>query len=276
MSQGITEAAVLSNGVKMPWLGLGVWRTAEGEETRNAVRWALEWGYRHIDTASIYGNESGVGAAVRESRIPRNEIFITTKVWNTDQGRAATLAAFDASLERLAMEYVDLYLVHWPVKGKFKETWKSVEDIYASGRARAIGVSNFLVHHLEDLLSEASVVPMVDQVEFHPRLQQPELHAFCRQHHIQLEAWAPIMKGRVNDIKELVEIGRRHGKTPVQVAIRWELQREVITIPKSVHRERIEANAQVFDFELSQDELERINALDQAQRVGPHPDHIDF
>lgn len=276
IQQDLSDSALLNNGVTMPWFGLGVWRAQSGLETKQAVEWALARGYRHIDTASIYGNEQDVGEGLRASGVPREEVFVTTKVWNTDQGYDNTLRAFDASLARLGLDYVDLYLVHWPVKGKFKDTWGALERLYAQQRARAIGVSNFLEHHLEDLLGMANVIPAVNQVEFHPRLQQPGLQRCCREHGIQLEAWAPIMKGRVNDIPELQEIAARHGKTPVQVTLRWELQRGIVTIPKSVHQERIDSNANVYDFLLDEADLARIDALDTGERVGPHPDHIDF
>ena len=269
---------MLANGVGMPWLGLGVLHIAEGEAVENTVRWGLETGYRHIDTAAIYGNEVGVGRAIKQSGVPRAEIFVTTKVWNRDQGYDQTLAAFEASLERLGMDYVDLYLVHWPVEGKYVETWRALETIYDSGRARAIGVSNFLVHHLENLLAKARVGPMVDQVEFHPYLQQPDLQAFCQQHQIQLEAWRPIMKGQVNQVPELVELGQKYGKTPVQIALRWMIQRGVVAIPKSEQQARIQSNADIFDFDLTAEALAVIDGLDRHERLGANPDnfHFDF
>jgi len=272
------DAAILTNGVSMPWLGLGVLRIAEGQTVENTVHWALTTGYRHIDTAAIYGNEIGVGRAIQQSDVSREEIFVTTKVWNRDQGYDQTLAAFEASLNRLNMDYVDLYLIHWPVKDKFKETWRALETIYDSGRARAIGVSNFLVHHLESLLESARIVPMVDQVEFHPYLQQPDLQAFCREHRIQLEAWRPIMRGQVNQIPELVELGQKYGKTPVQITLRWMVQQGIVTIPKSEHKERIESNAHIFDFELQSEDLTLIDGLDRHERLGADPDnfHFDF
>lgn len=273
-----TDGAVLHNGVRMPWLGLGVLHTPEGETVENAVRWALETGYRHIDTASIYGNETGVGKAIKQSGVPREDIFVTTKVWNKDQGYNHTLAAFEASLKRLSMDYVDLYLVHWPVKDTFKETWQALESIYESGRARAIGVSNFLVHHLQSLLNEARIVPMVNQVEFHPYLQQPQLQNFCREHQIQLEAWRPIMQGQVWQVPQLLEIGKNHGKNPVQITLRWMIQRGVVVIPKSAQKDRIQNNADILDFEIAPHELAIIDRLDRNERLGADPDnfHFDF
>ena len=278
MIRSITDAAVLHNGVKMPWLGLGVLYLDEGGPVEQAVRWALEAGYRHIDTASIYGNEAGVGRVIRESGIPREEIFVTSKVWNRDQGYEKTLAAFEASLERLGMDYVDLYLVHWPVKGLYKETWRALEAIYESGRARAIGVSNFLVHHLQDVMADARIMPMVDQVEFHPRLQQPELQTFCRAHHIQLEAWRPLMKGQVLAIPELAALGEKYGKSAVQITLRWMIQRGVVTIPKSANKKRIFSNSDIFDFEIDEADMALIDSLDRNERMGRHPDnfHFDF
>ncbi len=276
MIKSIQDTITLHNGVTMPRFGLGAWRSEPGAETETAVRWALDAGYRHIDTAAVYQNEESVGKAVNESGIPREEIFVTTKVWNTSQGYDRTLKAFDKSLERMGMKYVDLYLVHWPKQGTFKDTWRALETLYEQGRAKAIGVSNFLVHHLEDLLADAKVKPMVNQVEFHPRLQQPALLEFDRKHGIVHEAWSPIMRGNVMDIPELKEIGRKHGKSPIHVSLRWELQKDVVTIPKSVKKDRIEDNADVFDFELTPAEMKIIDGLDREERVGPHPDHIDF
>lgn len=274
--RSIADAATLRNGVKMPWIGLGVLYLDEGGPVERAVRWALEAGYRHIDTASFYGNEVGVGRAVRGSGLPREDVFITSKVWNSDQGYEKTLAAFDASLQRLNMDYVDLYLVHWPVKGLYKETWRALESIYESGRARAIGVSNFLIHHLQDVMDEARIMPMVNQVEFHPRLQQPELQAFCQEHHIQLEAWRPLMKGKVLDIPELAALGGKYGKNAVQITLRWMIQRGVVTISKSGNRERIFSNIDIFDFELSDADMTIIDGLDRNERMGRHPDNFQF
>jgi methylglyoxal/glyoxal reductase len=272
----IQSTVTLKNGVKMPLFGLGVFLSKEGLEVENAVLISLEAGYRHIDTAAVYGNERGVGKAVKKSGIPRNEIFITSKVWNSDQGYQTTFDAFEESIERLGTDYIDLYLIHWP-KGEISlETWKALEEIYAQGRVKAIGVSNFLVHHLEMLLRHSKIIPMVNQVEFHPYLQQPSLQQFCTDHQIRLEAWSPIMKGKVNEIPMLQILGLKYGKTPVQITLRWELQKQIVTIPKSVHHDRILSNANVFDFEISPEDMAKIDNLNREQRVGPHPDKITF
>ena len=260
----------------MPWLGLGLWRTRAGEELERAVGWALEVGYRSFDTASIYGNEESLGAALRASGLPREELFVTTKLWNSDHGFEAALRAFDESLDRLGLEQVDLYLIHWPRKETMVETWRALEQVHREGRARAIGVSNFLVHHLDALLAACEIAPMVNQVELHPRLSQPGLRAFCKTRGIQLEAWAPLMKGRLGGVPELDAIARRCGKSPAQLALRWDLQHGVVTIPKSVHRERILENAALFDFEISPEDMAALDGLDRGERVGPHPDHFVF
>lgn len=265
----------LNNGVLMPQLGLGVYKTNEGEEVKNAVRWALEAGYRSIDTAALYENETGVGEAIRESGVPREDIFVTTKVWNTDQGYDETLRAFETSRQKLGLDYVDLYLVHWPGKDKFIETYRALEKLLADGLVRAIGVSNFLVHHLERLMAETNIVPAVNQVEFHPRLRQQDLHDFCKSKGIALEAWAPLMKGQL-DHPVLLRLADKYGKTPAQVVLRWHIQLGVIVIPKSVHKERIVSNADVFDFALTDEEIADINGLNENHRYGPHPDEFLF
>jgi len=240
------------------------------------VRHALDAGYRSVDTASMYGNEISIGRAVRDSGIPRGEIFITTKLRNEDQRSGRVFQAFEESLEQLQMDYVDLYLVHWPVPGKYVDTWAAMQDIYRTGKTRAIGVSNFLVHHLQAIMTPGAVAPAVDQVEFHPLLQSPGLYAFCRQQGIQLEAWAPLMKGQGLIHPVIQEIAARHHKTAAQVVIRWELQKGVVTIPKSVQKERIYANRNVFDFSLDEEDMRRIAELDQNHRYGTHPDNIGF
>ncbi|QOR85801.1 aldo/keto reductase [Geobacillus stearothermophilus] len=260
----------------MPWVGLGVYKVKEGEEVRSAVRTALEVGYRHVDTAAFYENEEGVGQAIRESGIPREQVFVTTKVWNTDQGYETTLKAFDASLKKLGFDYVDLYLVHWPVKGKYKETYKALEKLYKDGYVRAIGVSNFQIHHLQDVLADCEIKPMVNQVEYHPRLTQKELQAFCRENGIQLEAWSPLMRGEILTEPTIVEIGKKYGKTPAQVVLRWDLQHGVVTIPKSVTPARIKENANLFDFSLTAEEMKQIDALNLNKRIGADPDNFNF
>ncbi|KZE97273.1 Glyoxal reductase [Geobacillus stearothermophilus] len=272
----LQDCAVLHNGVQMPWVGLGVYKVKEGEEVKSAVRTALEIGYRHIDTAAFYENEEGVGQAIRESGIPREQVFVTTKVWNTDQGYETTLKAFDASLKKLGFDYVDLYLVHWPVKGKYKETYKALEKLYKDGYVRAIGVSNFQIHHLQDVLADCEIKPMVNQVEYHPRLTQKELLTFCRENGIQLEAWSPLMRGEILTEPTIVEIGKKYGKTPAQVVLRWDLQHGVVTIPKSVTPARIKENADIFDFSLTDEEMKQIDALNLNKRVGPDPDNFNF
>jgi diketogulonate reductase-like aldo/keto reductase len=275
MISGLNDTVTLNNGVKMPRLGLGVWQMDEGGEVEQAVGAALKFGYRSIDTAAAYGNEVGVGKAVRESGIPREYLFITTKLWNADQGYDSTLRAFEGSLKKLGMDYVDLYLIHWPVRGKYLETWRAFETLYKEGRVRAIGVSNFHTHHLKDILDRFTVVPAVNQVELHPLLAQKELRAFCARHGIQIEAWSPLMQGRLN-IPAIVDIAKKHGKTPAQVVIRWDLQQNIVTIPKSVHPDRIRSNAEVFDFELSEEDMAAIDALDSGHRFGSNPDYFSF
>ena len=272
----ISSKTKLNNGVEMPWLGLGVFLSEEGTEVENAVKAALANGYRSIDTAAIYRNERGVGKAILESGVQRDQIFLTSKVWNTDQGYQTTLEAFEDSLDRLQTDYLDLYLIHWPKGAKSIDTWKALEELYAKGRIRAIGVSNFLVHHLEDLLQHCKVIPAVNQVEFHPELIQPDLLKYCRQKGIQPEAWSPIMKGRVNDIPVMQELAAKYGKTPVQIVLRWDIQKGVVTIPKSVKEERIISNSDVFDFELTPEDMLKIDSLDKNKRIGPHPDHVTF
>lgn len=272
----IKGTVTLANGVEMPYLGLGVYLAKEGNEVINACRYALDAGYRHIDTASLYENEKGVGLAVKQSGIPRNEIFITTKVWNSDQGYESTLRAFDHSLKKLDSGYIDLYLVHWPVKGKYKETWRALEKIYKDGKVKAIGVSNFLKHQLEDLLTSVDIAPMVNQVEFHPYAVQQDLIDFCHARNIRFEAWSPLMQGKIFEIDTLKKIASKYNRSVAQIVLRWDLQKGVITIPKSVRQEIIISNSQLFDFELSAEDMKTIDSLDKNQRIGAHPDHFDF
>ncbi|MDV7137550.1 aldo/keto reductase [Maribacter sp. TH_r10] len=266
----------LHNGVKMPYFGLGVYLSEDGNEVINAVKWAIEAGYRHIDTAAIYNNEKGVGEGIRQSGINREELFVVSKVWNADQGYDNTLKAFDESLERLQLDYLDLYLIHWPVKGKYKETWRALEHLYQEGKVRAIGVSNFLKHHLEDILDSAEIVPMVNQMEFHPYLVQQGLLDYCNENQIQYEAWSPMMQGKIFELDAIKDMAKKYGKSPAHVVLRWDLQKGVVTIPKSVKKERIINNADIFDFELSKEDMAYLDGLEKGHRFGPDPDTFDF
>src|SRR5690606_9420968 len=227
-----------------------------------------------------YGNEEGVGQAIREAleetRLTREDLFITSKVWNADLGYDSTIAAYETSLQKLGLDYLDLYLIHWPVEGKYKEAWRALETLYKEGKVRAIGVSNFQVHHLTDVMKDAEIVPMINQVEYHPRLTQKELQAFCMEHNIQLEAWSPLMQGQLLDNPVLQEIAASYHKPVAQIIIGWDLQNGVITIPKSTKEHRIVENSSVFDFELTKEDMARIDQLNENHRVGPDPDHIDF
>ena len=267
------EYVILNNDLKMPKLGFGVWLVPD-DEAETAVKKAIEVGYRSIDTAMVYKNEEGVGRAIAASGTPREELFITTKLWNSDQGYDETLKAFDASLERLGLDYVDLYLIHWPMpkENTFVETYKALEKLYHDGKVKAIGVCNFHIEHLQRLLDECEVVPVLNQVECHPYLQQAELKAFCKEHNIYLEAWSPLMNGKdvLND-EVIKEIAEAHGKTPAQVILRWHLQYDNIVIPKSVTPSRIEENFNVFDFELSGEDMKKIEGINRNHRNGPDP-----
>lgn len=276
MTAEIFKKVTLQNGVEMPIFGLGVYKVEEGVQIEETIETALNLGYRLIDTASMYQNEVGVGKAIRDSGIPREEVFITTKVWNSDQGYDSTLKAFETSLEKLGLEYIDLYLIHWPVKGKYIETWHALEKLYQEGKVRAIGVSNFQVHHLEDLMENSSEKPTVNQVELHPLLSQKELRDYCLEQNIKVEAWSPLARGRFLDEPRLKEIAARHGKTAAQVILRWHLQNDIIAIPKSVTQSRLKENADIFDFELSQQDINEINDLNQYERFGANPDNFDF
>lgn len=271
----INQCATLNNGVKIPWLGFGTYKIERGEDTVVAVREALLMGYRLIDGAAIYGNEEGVGQGIRDSGVPREDIFLTSKVWNTDQGYEETLQAFEESCRKLQTDYLDMYLVHWP-KDKTRETWRAMEKLYRDGRVKAIGVCNFKIHHIDTLLEVAEVKPVVNQVEFHPYFVQTDLMNHCKENDIMIQAWAPLMQGKIFEVKELNEMAKKYGRTVAQIALRWDLQMGIITIPKTVQPHLIRENSQIFDFELSPEDMEKITGLDMGQRIGPDPDTIDF
>lgn len=272
MSLDIRSTVKLANGVEMPLLGLGTYKSVEPSEVRASLEAALAAGYRSIDTASMYNNETVIGEVLRASGIAREDIFLATKVWNEEQGHYGTLDAFERSCERLGVEYLDLYLVHWPMAEHYADTWRAMQELLDEQRVRAIGVCNFLPVHLEALTALADVAPMVDQVEFHPWLQQPELQAYCRENGIVIEAWAPVMRGRVTEVPEIVEIATAHEVTAYQVALRWIIQSGIVAIPKSVHPDRVRANADLYSFELSAEEMAVMASLDRGERVGRHPD----
>lgn len=266
----------LNNGVQIPQLGFGTWQIPE-DDTQAIVEHALGTGYRHVDTAAAYGNEAQVGAALKASGVPRDELFVTTKLWNADHGREKTLKAFDVSLEKLGVDVLDLYLIHWPTprNDDYVETWKALEELLEGGRVRAIGVSNFQVAHLERLLAETDVVPAVNQIELHPHLTQAELSAFHAAKTIHTEAWSPLAQGgKLLDDETVAAIAGRVGKTPAQVVLRWHLQHGHIIFPKSVTPSRVDENFDVFDFDLTAEDLAAITALNRDERTGPDPDEF--
>jgi len=274
---GLQSAVALNNGVRMPWFGLGVFQVDTDAETEVIVRTAIDHGYRSIDTAALYRNERGVGRAIRTSGVPREELFVTTKVWNDDMRRDRVEAAFEESLKKLGLEYVDLFLLHWPIKGHMVRSWQTLEKLHRAGRIRAIGVSNYMIPHLEELLPAAEIVPAVNQIEFHPYLQSKPLVEYCRGKSIQVEAWSPLMQaGAVLRDPVLVRIAEKHGKTTAQTILRWDIQSGIVTIPKSVRASRIVANADIFNFELSGEEMGEIAALDRNQRHGADPMNFHF
>lgn len=281
MTNNMNSTITLNNGIEMPRVGLGVFRVDNSSELVNAVKVAIKNGYRSIDGAAIYGNEEAMGEGIREgikeAGISREDLFITSKVWNADLGYESTIAAYEASLKRLGVDYLDLYLIHWPVEGKYKEAWRALEYLYKEGRVKAIGVSNFQVHHLQDLLKDAEIKPVINQVELHPYLSQEKVREFCKENDIQVEAWSPLMAGNgllENDV--LKEIAKKYNKTTAQVVLRWDLQSQVITIPKSTNEGRLIENIDIFDFNLSKDDMDKIDSLNKDLRVGPDPDNFDF
>jgi methylglyoxal/glyoxal reductase len=280
MIKNLQSTTTLHNGIKMPWIGLGVFKVEESPELVHSVKSAIRHGYRSIDTAAIYGNEKGVGQGLHEgleeARISREQLFVTSKVWNADLGFDSTIKAYEASLSKLGLDYLDLYLIHWPVEGKYKESWRALETLYKEGRVKSIGVSNFQVHHLEELMKDAKIKPMVNQVEYHPHLTQKELQHYCKEQGIQMEAWSPLKQGQLLDHPVLKVIATKYQKSIAQIILRWDLQHVVVTIPKSTKEHRIIENSSIFDFELTVEEMERIDGLNQDHRVGPDPDNFDF
>jgi len=270
----IQSTVTLNNNVQMPILGLGVYQTPPGRVTQNSVKFALKLGYRHVDTARIYGNEADVGEAVRESGILREDLFVTTKLWNSDQGYDSTLRAYEASLKRLGLDYVDLYLVHFPVPDVRKESWRAMETLFKKGRCRAIGVSNFTIRHLEELTEESDVIPSVNQVEFHPFLYQKELLDYCQGKRIQVEAYSPLARGERFKQPRILSLAKKYSKTPAQLMIRWGIQHGVVVIPKSTREERIRENSQVFDFDISDDDMMSLDSLNEDLRLNWDPTSV--
>lgn len=279
MITSLTDRVELNNGTEIPGMGLGVFQIPDAE-TAEVVKNGIINGYRLIDTAAIYGNETGTGIGIKEglaaAGLSREELFVTSKVWNNHLSYDETIKAFEESMERIGLDYLDLYLIHWPGHDAYEESWKALEDLYLDGKIKAIGVSNFEVHHLENLLSFARVIPVLNQVELHPKLSQTELRAFAEKHNIKIQAWSPLMQGQLLSHPVIAEIAEKHNKSTAQVILRWDIQQEILLAVKSVHAERMLSNADVFDFELSQEDMNQLNALNESLRVGPNPDEFDF
>ena len=282
--KNLQDTYTLANDVQIPCIGFGTWQTPNGETAINSVKAALKAGYRHIDTAACYGNEASVGQAIKESGVPREEIFVTSKVWNTERGYEKTLAAFETTMAKLDLDYVDLYLIHWPAAANqfenWKEinaqTWRALEELYIEGKVKAIGVSNFLPHHLEALLEGVKVVPMVNQIEYHPGFMQAESVAFCKAHNILVEAWSPLGTGNVLNNETLIMMAQKYSKTVAQICIRWVLQQGLLPLPKSITESRIIENTEVFDFEIKEEDMAIIDAIPFCGGAGINPDAINF
>jgi len=264
----------LYNGVEIPCIGFGTFKIKDDTTAYESVKAALETGYRHVDTAMIYGNEEAVGRAIRESDVPRDQIFLTSKLWNSDHGYHQAIRAFEASLKRLGTDYLDLYLIHWP-KERNIETWKALEKLYQDGRIRAIGVSNFKIHHLQEIIDQGKFVPMVNQVELHPQYPQNRLRGFCEKFDIIIESWGPLMQGKIFSIPLMQELAEKYDRSVAQITLRWHYQQHLVSLPKSVHRERIAGNFSIFDFSLSDEDMKMMEQL-KGDRLGPDPDTIDF
>ena len=279
MIHSLTDKVRFNNGVEIPGLGLGVFQIPD-EDTAKVVKNGIINGYRLIDTAQIYGNEVGTGVGIKEglaaTNIKREDLFVTSKVWNNHLTYEETITAFEETLKRLELDYLDLYLIHWPGKAAFKESWQALEELYSAGKIKAIGVSNFEIHHLEELLSFAKVTPVVNQVELHPKLAQQALRDFCEKHDIKVQAWSPLMQGKLLTDPVVKDIAEKHQKTPAQVILRWDIQQDILLVVKSVHEQRMKSNADVFNFELDSADMTRLNQLNEALRVGPNPDEFDF
>ena len=263
----LASKLTLNCGVDMPVLGLGTFQSETGKPTQDAVRWALEAGYRHIDTAAVYRNEQDVGIALRDSGIPREQVFLTTKIWNSSQGYETTLQAYNESLKRLGVEYIDLFLIHWPIKGTRQDTWRALVQLYNDGRCRAVGVSNYSIHHLEELLASSTLIPAVNQFEISPFGAHQALSSFCQEKGIQVESYSPLARGRKLDDPVVSGLAHKYGKSPAQVLIRWGLEKGFVVIPKSVRRERIIENADVFDFSLGIEDMHLLDGLDENLRT---------
>ncbi|ASW42894.1 aldo/keto reductase [Clostridium isatidis] len=282
--KSLSDVYVLSNNVKIPCIGFGTWQSPDGEVAISSVEEAIRVGYRHIDTAAIYGNEESVGIAIKNSNIPREEIFVTSKVWNTDQGYDSTLKAFDESLRKLGLDYLDLYLIHWPVPKIFKdnwekisiETWRAFEKLYKDGKVRAIGVSNFKPHHIQNLIDNCEIVPMVNQIQLHPGLNQEEIVKYCRENNILIEAYSPFGTGNIFSINDLDHIAEKYNKTVAQICLRWSLQKGHLPLPKSVTPSRILENTKIFDFEIDEEDMNFIDNLNNDFKKVKDPDNINF
>ncbi|MCL1794610.1 MAG: aldo/keto reductase [Oscillospiraceae bacterium] len=272
----LSSTLKLNNGVEIPVLGLGTYQIGDESATYEAVRYALDAGYRHIDTAAAYYNETGIGKAIKDSKINREDIFITTKLWNEDQRQGNQYKAFEQSLERLGVDYIDLYLIHWPVKEKIAESWKILEKIYKENRARAVGVCNFLIHHLEEIFAASDLIPAVNQVECHPWLTQVELADYCQKKGMIFEPWSPFGVGALLGDETLISIAKKYNKSAAQLILKWGLQRGFINIPKSANKDRIQQNTEIFDFAITGEDMSEIFKLNIGKRVGAHPDTFTF